>query len=608
MSGTALQSGAMEFPASSSGTSQHSSNVQSGVTRKRSPSKTQLNYNPINTTSLSVLNSPPPQIYQHEHQLTHQQYQLQLHSQQAQQAQAQQLQAQQLQAQQLQAQQLQAQSQAQPASQSHRKPDARKQTNRNSSSPSPSPPSLQSHVHVVKLASFERPNEFLKILAVPELPESLKIGRQNMPKATNKITDGFFDSRVLSRNHAELFIRENRLYIKDLKSSNGTFINDEKLEPFKDYELKVGDKLDLGTTLESQVAHKKITCTISEFNYVSLQDYQSFVGKVLQKDDLAAKRLELFNSTVDALIFGELVDERQEDDSLMALLGGDEEKGGDNEESTPALSTKNHPEPSSFISGLNIKPSSSMQDIIRKLALAVNNEFVQQQRLKQVSLFLKGYNSLTPTNAPEMARSYRDLVKRKSEPRSLSSGSIESGSLGKIQSLETELSVLRRQVSGARQDSAESRRIAEECESLKMLVRDKERESEKMRKELARNQRQISDYENQMSRQAEDIKELIGNQADLKEKLKVSSQKLSASLIRVSGYERQLNDSKEARKDLSSRIEALQKAQSIRLVDESIEVAPPMQDTRSGNPLLLVSLGVLFLAVASVYYGVQLSY
>lgn len=44
----------------------------------------------------------------------------------------------------------------------------------------------------------------------------------------------------VSRAHAKLIFRDNNLYLQDLKSTNGTFINNQKLEPDKEYLLQKG--------------------------------------------------------------------------------------------------------------------------------------------------------------------------------------------------------------------------------------------------------------------------------------------------------------------------------------------------------------------------------
>jgi pSer/pThr/pTyr-binding forkhead associated (FHA) protein len=54
-------------------------------------------------------------------------------------------------------------------------------------------------------------------------------------------------SKVISRRHARLFIRKNVLMVEDLESTNGTFVNGERLPPYLPTILSNGDHLKLGT-------------------------------------------------------------------------------------------------------------------------------------------------------------------------------------------------------------------------------------------------------------------------------------------------------------------------------------------------------------------------
>lgn len=240
---------------------------------------------------------------------------------------------------------------------------------------------LERSVHCVRLNALAADKPPLKYVVVPRAPESLKIGRQNTPKTTNKITDGYFDSRVLSRNHAELFMRQGALYIRDLKSSNGTFLNGEKLAPLEDYVLRVGDKVDLGTTLESQMAHKKISCVVGSIDFVSLDAYNTTVGAILDEGDMQSKRLELFTTSLDAILFGETVEE-----SLVDLLAPSAQEAVDQvKDSTTAKTTDHHP------------------PVINQLVLALANEQAQQQRLKAMARFIKNYsNALVARDSPHL--------------------------------------------------------------------------------------------------------------------------------------------------------------------------------------------------------------
>lgn len=66
------------------------------------------------------------------------------------------------------------------------------------------------------------------------IDDSLSIGRGN----DNDVVLG---SKAVSRNHALLSVLNGDLYIKDLDSSNGTFINDERIESNKSTHLNVDD-------------------------------------------------------------------------------------------------------------------------------------------------------------------------------------------------------------------------------------------------------------------------------------------------------------------------------------------------------------------------------
>ncbi|KAH9477280.1 hypothetical protein JR316_0009484 [Psilocybe cubensis] len=93
-----------------------------------------------------------------------------------------------------------------------------------------------------------------------------KIGWQPSSKTTPGERNGFFDSKVLSRQHAEVWEEGGKIYIKDVKSSNGTFINGERLsseghesEPF---ELKSNDIVELGIDVVGEdnktIIHHKV--------------------------------------------------------------------------------------------------------------------------------------------------------------------------------------------------------------------------------------------------------------------------------------------------------------------------------------------------------------
>ncbi|KAF8984480.1 hypothetical protein BGZ46_007944 [Entomortierella lignicola] len=104
-----------------------------------------------------------------------------------------------------------------------------------------------------------------------ELPENYraKIGRQTGVNTAPNSSNGYFDSKVLSRVHAEVWSEGGKVFIRDLKSSNGTFLNGRRLcaenvesEPFV---LNQNDHLEFGIDIldeNGSLLHEKVACKI----------------------------------------------------------------------------------------------------------------------------------------------------------------------------------------------------------------------------------------------------------------------------------------------------------------------------------------------------------
>ncbi|MEM6283727.1 MAG: FHA domain-containing protein [Chloroflexota bacterium] len=78
------------------------------------------------------------------------------------------------------------------------------------------------------------------------------IGREETAKLNNEdlnLTPYNAADRGVSRRHAQVYFLNGKVYIEDLKSSNGTFLNGDELEPGKPYQLRDGDELMLGRML-----------------------------------------------------------------------------------------------------------------------------------------------------------------------------------------------------------------------------------------------------------------------------------------------------------------------------------------------------------------------
>ncbi|NWF62355.1 MAG: FHA domain-containing protein [Fischerella sp.] len=90
--------------------------------------------------------------------------------------------------------------------------------------------------HVQTNTSFEMPPNFPIIY----------IGKPNEKINPDVDVSGLPDADIVSRLHAKIQVEGNTYYIEDLGSSNGTYLNNTKLEPRTRYPLNLGDRIDFG--------------------------------------------------------------------------------------------------------------------------------------------------------------------------------------------------------------------------------------------------------------------------------------------------------------------------------------------------------------------------
>ena len=111
---------------------------------------------------------------------------------------------------------------------------------------------------------------------MPYFPEVLRIGRQTNQKTIPTPLNGYFDSKVLSRAHAEIYAdRDGRIFIRDIKSSNGTFVNGDRLSPENresdPRELCESNLLELGIDIVSEdqktVVHHKVSAKVDHAGF-----------------------------------------------------------------------------------------------------------------------------------------------------------------------------------------------------------------------------------------------------------------------------------------------------------------------------------------------------
>ncbi len=81
-----------------------------------------------------------------------------------------------------------------------------------------------------------------------------QIALSNLPLTIGRVepADFIIEERSVSRNHLRVSLAEHGLVIEDLGSSNGTFVNSERIHGTR--LLKNGDRVSLGTEVELLLA------------------------------------------------------------------------------------------------------------------------------------------------------------------------------------------------------------------------------------------------------------------------------------------------------------------------------------------------------------------
>ncbi|KAF5269599.1 hypothetical protein FQR65_LT05938 [Abscondita terminalis] len=98
------------------------------------------------------------------------------------------------------------------------------------------------------------------------LDQPVKVGR-SVARARATATNAIFDCKVLSRHHAVLWFDNGKFYLQDTKSSNGTFVNNNKLSSSdsEPHEVCSGDIVQFGVDVvenNRKVTHCCIVATL----------------------------------------------------------------------------------------------------------------------------------------------------------------------------------------------------------------------------------------------------------------------------------------------------------------------------------------------------------
>lgn len=107
-------------------------------------------------------------------------------------------------------------------------------------------------------SSSESPTVDNKILLIRDKKSGkvIELSSGDIIGRSNKGADVFVNlsnPKVISRIHCQVIYREGKWYIKDLNSTNNTFLNSAKLAPNVDYELNNGDTINLAGVIEFTV-------------------------------------------------------------------------------------------------------------------------------------------------------------------------------------------------------------------------------------------------------------------------------------------------------------------------------------------------------------------
>ncbi len=89
----------------------------------------------------------------------------------------------------------------------------------------------------------------LYILSGPEKGRSFDLESDLTTVGRGSESDIRLSDKSVSRKHLEIVREEDKYFIKDLKSKNGTYVNDEQIKPEKPLEIEQGQPVAMGKTL-----------------------------------------------------------------------------------------------------------------------------------------------------------------------------------------------------------------------------------------------------------------------------------------------------------------------------------------------------------------------
>ena len=102
-----------------------------------------------------------------------------------------------------------------------------------------------------------------------DLIEAVIVGRCTSAQTKPSNNNGYFDSKVLSRQHAKFYSEQEKVLVMDLGSANGTFLNNKRLsdegKESTAFEVRDGDVISFGVDIleDGKLMYEKVQFTVS---------------------------------------------------------------------------------------------------------------------------------------------------------------------------------------------------------------------------------------------------------------------------------------------------------------------------------------------------------
>jgi two-component system cell cycle response regulator len=124
-----------------------------------------------------------------------------------------------------------------------------------------------------------------------ELGRRHVLDREVVTVGRDRENDIVLDSDSVSRRHARVEHRDGQIFLTDLDSTNGTYVNDDS-EPLTDYQLRRGDQVKIGDTIFKYLSGSDVEAQYHEtiFN-MTITDGLTDVGNKKRLDQLIQKEI-----------------------------------------------------------------------------------------------------------------------------------------------------------------------------------------------------------------------------------------------------------------------------------------------------------------------------